>query len=101
MLVEWTVLSGVPSGHLPCWPLAFLVAYAWPILQPGLSSSWRHVCTVTDYVIWAVFVAEFITRLVLTGRRGDYAFRHIPDLLMVALPMLRPLRLLRFLVCFA
>ena len=85
------------------WPLAvlalvFLVAYAWPILQPGISSSWRHACTVTDYVIWVVFVVEFITRLVLTDRRGQYAVRHVPDVLMVALPMLRPLRLLRFLV---
>jgi voltage-gated potassium channel len=85
------------------WPLAvlalvFLVAFAWPILQPGIGPSWRHVCTVTDYVIWVVFVVEFITRLVLTDRRGHYAVRHVPDLLMVALPVLRPLRLLRFLV---
>jgi voltage-gated potassium channel len=85
------------------WPLAvlalaFLVAYAWPILEPDLSSPWRHVCAVTDYLIWAVFAVEFIARLTLADRRGDYAFRHIPDLLMVALPMLRPLRLLRFLV---
>ena len=78
--------------------LAFLIAYAWPILHPGMSSSWRHVCTVTDYVIWVVFVVEFITRLVLADRRGQYAVRHVPDVLMVALPILRPLRLLRFLV---
>jgi voltage-gated potassium channel len=85
------------------WPLAvlalvFLVAYAWPILQPDISVSWRQVCTVTDYVIWVAFVLEFITRLVLTDRRGRYAVRHLPDVLMVALPVLRPLRLLRFLV---
>ena len=78
--------------------LVFLVVYAWPILHPGMSSSWRHVCTVTDYVIWVVFVVEFITRLVLADRRGQYAVRHVPDVLMVALPILRPLRLLRFLV---
>jgi voltage-gated potassium channel len=78
--------------------LVFLVAYAWPILHHGMSPSWRHVCEVIDYVIWVVFVVEFITRLVLSDRRGDYAVRHIPDLLMVALPLLRPLRLLRFLV---
>jgi voltage-gated potassium channel len=45
-----------------------------------------------------VFVIEFVTRLVLADRRGRYAVRHVPDVLMVALPMLRPLRLLRFLV---
>lgn len=85
------------------WPLAvlallFLLAYAWPILDPSLSRTWRHVCTAIDYVIWAVFVVEFIIRLVLAERRGVYAVRHTPDLLMVALPVLRPLRLLRFLV---
>jgi voltage-gated potassium channel len=85
------------------WPLAvlaliFLAAYAWPILQPDISSFWRHVCTVINLVIWLVFVVEFIARLVLAERRGQYAARHIADVLMVALPMLRPLRLLRFLV---
>jgi hypothetical protein len=65
------------------WPLAvlalaFLFAYAWPILHHGMSPSWRHVCEVIDYVIWVVFVVEFITRLVLSDRRGDYAVRHIP-----------------------
>jgi len=85
------------------WPLAalaliFMVAYALPILRASLSSSWRHACTVTAYTVWVIFVVEFITRLVLSNRRGAYAVRHVPDLLMVALPMLRPLRLLRFLV---
>jgi voltage-gated potassium channel len=85
------------------WPLAglalvFLVAYAWPILQPDLSPFWRHVCKATDYAIWVVFVVEFIARVALAERRVHYAVRHIPDVLMVALPMLRPLRLLRFLV---
>jgi voltage-gated potassium channel len=85
------------------WPLAilaliFLAAYAWPILQPDISPIWRHACTVIDILIWVVFVAEFIARLVLAERRVQYAGRHIPDVLMVAIPMLRPLRLLRFLV---
>jgi voltage-gated potassium channel len=53
---------------------------------------------VTDYVIWVVFVVEFVARLVLAERRVQYAGRHVPDVLMVALPVLRPLRLLRLLV---
>jgi len=85
------------------WPLAilalvFLVAYAWPILDPSLGPGWKHACTLTALVIWALFAAEFLCRLVLSDRRGAYALKHIPDLLMVALPVLRPLRLLRFLV---
>src|SRR5205823_6319635 len=50
------------------------------------------------YVIWVLFVVEFIARIVLAKRRVDYAVKHAADVLMVALPMLRPLRLLRFLV---
>jgi voltage-gated potassium channel len=85
------------------WPLAilaliFLAVYAWPILQPDISPFWRHVCTLINLAIWIAFVAEFMARLVLAEQRGRYAARHIPDVLMVALPMLRPLRLLRFLV---
>jgi len=85
------------------WPLAvlalvFLAAYAWPILDPSLSRSWKHACTLTALAIWALFAAEFLCRLILTDRRGLYALKHIPDVLMVALPVLRPLRLLRFLV---
>ena len=85
------------------WPLAvlalvFLAAYAWPILRPEISPSWKHVCTVIDILIWVVFVVEFVARVVLADRRGRYVARHVPDVLMVALPVLRPLRLLRFLV---
>ena len=85
------------------WPLAvlalvFLAAYAWPILQPDISPAWKHVCTVIDILIWVVFVVEFVARLVLAERRVQYVARCVPDVLMVALPVLRPLRLLRFLV---
>jgi voltage-gated potassium channel len=49
-------------------------------------------------VVWALFAVEFICRLVLASRPVRYAGRHIPDVLMIALPVLRPLRLLRLLV---
>jgi len=59
------------------WPLAvlalvFLAAYAWPILQPDISPSWKHVCTVIDILIWVVFVVEFVARVVLAERRVQY-----------------------------
>jgi voltage-gated potassium channel len=85
------------------WPLAgaavlFLVAYGWPILDTSLSREWRHVCDVLDYAIWIVFAIDLVVRLVLADRRGNYLLHHIPDLLVVALPILRPLRLLRLVV---
>ncbi|HEY2984894.1 MAG TPA: ion channel [Jatrophihabitantaceae bacterium] len=44
---------------------------------------------------WALFALDYVVRLVLAGHRARYAGRHIPDLLVIALPILRPLRLLR------
>lgn len=86
--------------ELPLAALAilFLAAYAWPILHPEISPFWRHVCTVTDYLVWLIFVVEFLARIMLAERRAHYVAKHVPDVLMVALPALRPLRLLRFLV---
>src|SRR4051794_8402661 len=81
------------------WPLAacavlFLAAYAWPILQPGLAPGLRRACGVVDLVIWVLFGVEFGARVALAHQRGHYLVRHVPDLLMIALPVLRPLRLL-------
>lgn len=85
------------------WPMAvlavlFLVCYAWPILQPSLDPSVKHACEVIDYAIWAVFAVEFVWRVVLAHSRRRYLAWHIPDVLMIALPVLRPLRLVRLLV---
>jgi voltage-gated potassium channel len=85
------------------WPLAgaalvFLAAFAWPILDVHLTGFWREVCRYADYSAWAAFVLDYLVRLGLAERRLHYVSRHIPDLLTLALPVLRPLRLLRVLV---
>lgn len=82
------------------WPLAaaalvFLAAYSWPILDQRISDGWHSACQVTDYVVWAIFALDYAARVALAERRGSYVMRHVPDLLIVALPILRPLRLLR------
>ena len=82
------------------WPLAvtaliFLVAYSWPILATGLHHPLRRACEIVVYVAWALFALDYLTRLALAPDRRRFLLRHIPDLLSVALPLLRPLRLLR------
>ncbi len=82
------------------WPLAvaaliFLAAYAWPILQPDVVHPVRQMCSIVVYAVWALFAVDFITRVVLSDARWHFIGYHIPDLLSVALPVLRPLRLLR------
>ncbi|TCC41358.1 two pore domain potassium channel family protein [Kribbella speibonae] len=82
------------------WPLTvaavlFLVAYSWPVMQPSMAEDLRHACSVTAVAIWAVFACDFLLRLALARRRLRFLREHVVDLLVLALPLLRPLRALR------
>jgi voltage-gated potassium channel len=87
------------------WPLTiaailFLTAYATQIIArpDGFLSA---ACDFILYATWAVFVVDYITRLVITENRWRWFYRHLLDLAIVVLPMLRPLRLMRFLTVLA
>jgi voltage-gated potassium channel len=73
----------------------FLLAYAAPILDTHLAAGLVRLCSITDLVVWLLFALDYVGRLALATNRLHYVGRHIPDLLMIALPVLRPLRLLR------
>ena len=75
--------------------LAFLAAYAWPILQPDLAPAWTAVCRLITWGTWALFAVDYAVRLALSGRRREFVRGNVLDLLVIALPLLRPLRLLR------
>src|SRR5262249_47320891 len=50
-----------------------------------------------DYMIWALFGIDYLVRLALAPGRSRWFVKHLHELAMVALPMFRPLRLLRML----
>jgi voltage-gated potassium channel len=82
------------------WPLMgaaalFLAAYAWPILDPSLPSAARATCQAVVLLTWALFAIDYAVRWWTADRRGEFFVRHLFDLAVVVLPMLRPLRLLR------
>lgn len=77
--------------------VAFLVAYAWPILDPRLESDLATTLNVLSWTVWAAFLGDLIVRLFLAQQTWEYARRHWYDMALVAIPMLRPLRLLRLL----
>jgi voltage-gated potassium channel len=82
------------------WPLIiagviFLVAYAVPILNPDLPRWLLAACIWLTWITWAIFVLDFVVRLSLADERPRYLLRHWYDVLVVLLPLLRPLRLLR------
>jgi voltage-gated potassium channel len=77
---------------------AFLVAYAWPVLDPRLNVTVRGGLWVLSWAVWVVFVVDYIIRVSLAGeQRHSYVRSHWYDIPMIALPMLRPLRVLRLL----
>ena len=82
------------------WPLMvaailFLAAYAAPIIWPQLPRGVLDACSVTAWTTWALFAIDLVVRFVLAPHRSRYLARHWFDVLVVALPFLRPLRLLR------
>ena len=77
--------------------VAFLVAYAWPVLDPRMSADFRTTLEVASWTVWAAFIADFSARLYLAEQRRSYALSHWYDVALIVLPMLRPLRLLRLL----
>jgi voltage-gated potassium channel len=84
------------------WPLtlaalAFLAAYAWPILDPDLPAGTAKLCGQVVVVTWVLFVIDYLVRLFISRQRWRFIYRNVGDLLVVALPVLRPLRLLRLL----
>ena len=62
-------------------------------LPAGIASTF----SVIDYMVWAVFVVEYLVRFYLAPSRWRFFTRHLADLAVVALPALRPLRALRLL----
>lgn len=74
--------------------LAFLVAYSTQVIADadGLLGS---ICAATISATWLLFVVDYAVKLVLAENRLRWFVRHLPDLAMVLLPVLRPLQLLR------
>lgn len=91
---RWERRSEIPLLSLA---LAFLLAYAWQVLDPRLTGGLLDFLEVVSWVVWAVFLVDFIVRLYLSERRSNYALTHWYDVALIVLPMLRPLRLLRVL----
>lgn len=81
------------------WPLAFaailfLLVYSIQVIaQPGQSLG--QLLEILTWAIWAVFFVDYAVNLWLAPNRRAWFWRNLHELLMVVLPMLRPLRLLR------
>jgi voltage-gated potassium channel len=80
-------------------PLMVLALLMVPVLLAPLvlhlSAPVEQTLVAVDYLIWAVFGVDYVVRLYLATKRWEFVRRNIPDLIVVAVPFLRPLRVLR------
>ena len=92
---RWERNSEIPLLLLA---VAFLVAYAWPVLDTSMGHDLETFLQIVSWTVWVAFAADFATRIWLAaGDRKGYAVRHWYDAALIVLPMLRPLRVLRVL----
>nr|WP_277606025.1 potassium channel family protein [Glycomyces sp. L485] len=77
--------------------LMFLIAYAAPILYPDLPAWGEDAAKAMNWAVWALFGADYVLRLCLAGKghRLEFVRSHPLDLIMVLIPIARPLRLVR------
>ena len=89
---RWERLAEWPLTALA---LVFLAAYAWPILVPDLRQDLVAACQAVTWTAWGVFAADYGVRFLVAPSRTRFVRGNFLDLAVVALPLLRPLRLLR------
>lgn len=75
--------------------LVFLGILVTPVLDERLTAAEVGALNVAEVVLWVVFAAEYLIRLVLTQDRARFLLHNIPDLVAVAVPVLRPVRVVR------
>ena len=74
--------------------LLFIVAYSWQVIG-DLQGTAEIVARWFILLTWAVFIIDYLVRLWLSSPRGFWFRHHIFDLLVVMLPVLKPLPLLQ------
>jgi len=90
---RFSALVEVPMTVLALLWLAILVVPAVTHVPTAAAEALDSI----DYVIWAAFVAEYLVKLYLAPSRRRFVRGHIIDLLVIAIPVSRPLRVLRLL----
>lgn len=75
--------------------MLFLALYAWNVLQPDMPGSLHRAITAGMWTTWVAFAIDYVVKFALARRRGRFVVRHLFDLAVLALPVMRQLRVLR------
>lgn len=84
-IVQWPLLAA---------SVLFLISYSWRVLA-DLDGPRNLLTLVVLVAAWLVFAVDYLVNLYLAPERRHWFITHLFDLVVVFLPVLRPLRLLR------
>ena len=76
--------------------ISFLIAYSYPAFVTNVSSSSQSILDAVQWVSWIAFAADLLFGIYKSSDKVNFLKKHPLEILAVALPFLRPLRLLRF-----
>lgn len=76
--------------------LAFLFAYSYPAFVENVTAQAQFLLDTILWLSWTAFALDLIYGIYKSSDRVQYLKKHRLELLAVVLPLLRPLRLLRF-----
>ncbi len=75
--------------------VCFLVSYSYPAFKEDISSSTQNVIDITQWICWLAFAGDIVYGLWNSESKKEFLKKHPLELASVALPFLRPLRLVR------
>ena len=76
--------------------ISFLFAYSYPAFNEVINDSTQVKLELVQWVSWIAFALDLLFGVVRSQNKALYLKKHPLEILAVALPFLRPLRLLRF-----
>jgi voltage-gated potassium channel len=91
-LKTWQKKSAWPLVALS---LAYTFVYVFPIFAYPLSESTRNFCQIAEYLIWAVFILDYIVQFLLATNKKKFFGEEWVSLIFIFVPFLRPVRAIR------
>ena len=90
---RWLAVQTERWDPLMAWlGIVFALLAVFQLADPGLDPSWNRVLDVTTWAIWAVFVADFLAKLIAAPSAPRFLRTHWLAALMLLVPTLRVLR---------
>ena len=75
--------------------LVYLAAFSFPAFESDISTTTQNRLEIVQWLIWALFALDVIIGIWTSSNKKFYLKSHALEIFSVALPFLRPLRLLR------